>query len=400
MLVNFVLLRVEVLHQHYLVTALVVNQLIGNLLDQQNAKTAGPHAHLIAELRVAQRFFRRIADSGVCNGVEREAGAGVANFENQHTRGPHQAEFDFSLRIEPRAVLNGITQQFVGRERQVFAKIGRQVGQLGPHISSDALARFARGGKPKPGPCRRRGIDLDLRIARKNLSGVCHYVSGAAGVKFETAVLMRTVSALGIIVLAALPVSAGKKVISPQTSAGNELVDLVATISLTEEEVTSKLGADPGKGIVLLQVRITPKTGKAVDIDPDDFILLAHDDGERSKPFTPSEIAGQGALVVTSSSGTKVKKTGTSVGIGGIMGGSGGSPGNSKVTTLSSKMDARSQGNDALLEVLKAKQLPQKESNEPVEGFLYFPLDGKHKLKNLAVLYRGRAGRLDLEFEH
>lgn len=206
--------------------------------------------------------------------------------------------------------------------------------------------------------------------------------------------------ALGMIVLTALPVSAAKKVISPQTSAGNELVDVVATISLTQEEVTGKLGADPGKGIVLLQVRITPKTDKAVQIDPDDFILLAHDDGERSKPFTPAQIAGQGALVVTTSSDAKVKKTGTSMGIGGIMGGTGGSPGNPKVTTTTSKMDSKSHGNDTLLEVLKAKQLPQKESNETVEGFLYFPLDGKHKLKNLAVLYRGPAGKLDLEFEH
>ena len=121
---------------------------------------------------------------------------------------------------------------------------------------------------------------------------------------------MQTLSTLGMIVLIALPVSAGKKVISPQTSAGNEQVDLVATISLTQEEVTGKLGADPGKGIVLLQVRVTPKTDKAVQICPDDFILLAHDDGERSKPFTPYEIAGQGALVVTNSADTKVKKTG------------------------------------------------------------------------------------------
>jgi len=211
---------------------------------------------------------------------------------------------------------------------------------------------------------------------------------------------MRTLAALGIVVLIAAPASAAKKVISPQTSAGNEQIDIVATISLSQEEVTGKLGADPGKGIVLLQVRITPKTDKPVEISPDDFILLAHDDGERSKPFTPAEIAGQGALVVANTAGAKTTKTGTSVGIGGIMGGSGGSPGNSKVTVLNSKMDTKSQGNHALLEALKAKQLPQKDSTEPVEGFLYFPLDGKHKLKNLAVLYRGPAGKLDLEFEH
>jgi hypothetical protein len=63
-------------------------------------------------------------------------------------------------------------------------------------------------------------------------------------------------------------------------------------------------------------------------------------------------------------------------------------------------MDDRSEGNKNLLKALRAKQFPQKESKEPVEGLLYFPLDGKHKLKNLAVLYRGPAGRLDLEFEH
>jgi len=203
-----------------------------------------------------------------------------------------------------------------------------------------------------------------------------------------------------VVVVFAATSFAAKKIVSPSTSAGNEQVDIVATISLAEDEVTQKLGADPGKGIVLLQVRVTPKTDKAVEMSPDDFILLAHDDGERSKPFDAAEIAGQGALVVTPTSGAKAQKTGTSFGLGGMMGGAGGSPGNSKPIALSSKMDEKEKGNKTLLEVLKAKQFPEKESIEPVEGFLYFPLDGKHKLKNLAVLYRGPAGKLDLEFEH
>jgi hypothetical protein len=200
--------------------------------------------------------------------------------------------------------------------------------------------------------------------------------------------------------VAAVPGFAAKKVVSPSTSAGNEQVDIVATISLTEEEVVQKLGADPGKGIVLLQVRVIPKTDQPVRMSPDDFILLAHDDGERSKPFDAAEIAGQGALIVTNTNGAKAQKTGTSIGFGGMMGGAGGSPGNPKIVALGSKMDEKQKGNKTLLEALKAKQFPDKESTEPVEGFLYFPLDGKHKLKNLAVLYRGPAGKLDLEFEH
>ncbi len=203
-----------------------------------------------------------------------------------------------------------------------------------------------------------------------------------------------------VIVVSAATAFAAKKVISPSTSAGNEQVDIIATISLTEQEVARKLGADPGKGIVLLQVRVIPKTDKPVDVSPDDFILLAHDDGERSRPFDAAELAGPGALVVTTTNGGKVQKTGTSFGLGGMMGGAGGSPGNPKVTALSSKMDEKKKGNVTLLDVLKAKQFPEKEASQPVEGYLYFPLDGKHKLKNLAVLYRGPAGKLDLEFEH
>jgi hypothetical protein len=208
-----------------------------------------------------------------------------------------------------------------------------------------------------------------------------------------------------LVALAAVSVLLGgpKKVISPDTSAGNDQIDVVATIILDEEEVARKIGADPGKGVVLLEVRVIPKTDKPVQVSPDDFILLAHDDGERARPFEPSELAGNGALVVSSTTTGGPKKTGSAIGLGGmVMGGGGGgaSPGNSKPTTLSSKMDTKSQGNEKLLEALKAKQFPEKESAAPVEGYLYFPLDGKHKLRNLAVLYRGPAGRLNLEFEH
>ena len=212
---------------------------------------------------------------------------------------------------------------------------------------------------------------------------------------------MRFLLYSGTILLTAASTFAAKKVVSPNTSAGNEQVDIIATITLAKDEVVQKLGADPGQGIVLLQVRVVPKTDKPVQISPDDFILLAHDDGERSKPFEPNEIAGAGRIVVSNTANAPLKKTSGIGGFGGMVGGgTGASPGNSKPVALSSKIDTKSQGNTTLLEVLKAKELPAKETTDSVEGYLYFPLDGKHKLKNLAVLYRGPAGKLDLEFEH
>ncbi len=211
---------------------------------------------------------------------------------------------------------------------------------------------------------------------------------------------MRLLTGSLVFLLTATAAFPAKKVVSPSTSASNDQIDVVATIFMTEEEVAQKIGADPGKGIVLLQVRVIPKTDAPVQLSPDDFILLAHDDGERSKPFDPAQIAGQGAMVVTAAT-AKTKQTSGFGGFGGMVGGgSGSSPGNSKPTTLSTKMDPKSQGNERLLEALQAKQFPQKESVQPVEGYLYFPLDGKHKLKNLAVLYRGQAGTLNLEFQH
>ncbi|HEY7212612.1 MAG TPA: hypothetical protein VH477_20205 [Bryobacteraceae bacterium] len=213
---------------------------------------------------------------------------------------------------------------------------------------------------------------------------------------------MRFLISLGLVLAGVSTVFASKKVVSPTTSAGNDQVDIVATIVLSEDEITQKLGADPGKGIALLEVRVTPKTDQPVQVSPDDFILLAHDDGERSKPFEPEQLAGNGAMVLTSKADT-VKRTGSSIGMGGMViggGGGGSSPGNPTPKTLDTKMDSKNQGNQTLLEVLKAKQFPTADAKDEVSGYLYFPLDGKHKLKNLAVLYRGPAGKLNLEFQH
>jgi len=198
--------------------------------------------------------------------------------------------------------------------------------------------------------------------------------------------------------LAAVSLFAGKKVVSPTTSASNDQIDVVATISISEEEIAQKLGANPGKGVALLDVRVTPKTDKPVQLGPEDFILLAYDDGERSKPFEPAELAGDGALVVKTSPNGEVSRTSGFGGLGPIGMGSG--PGVKKSDTLNAKMDTTNEGGKRLLEHLKAKQFPRKETADPVEGYLYFPLDGKHKLKNLVVLYRGEAGKLRLVFQH
>jgi hypothetical protein len=197
---------------------------------------------------------------------------------------------------------------------------------------------------------------------------------------------------------------ASKKVISPTSTAGNDNIDVTVTLVMPEPEVTEKLGVDAGPGIVLAEVRVANKTDHAIQVSPEDFILLAHDDGERYHAFTPNEIAGKGAMVLKtapSRTGSIGAQPNTTV-VAGIYIPRKTTPAKDSKDAGdgSAKMDDKNAGNEKLLEALKAKQLKGGETTDSVEGYLYFPLDGKHKLKNMAVLYRGPAGKLDLEFEH
>jgi len=210
----------------------------------------------------------------------------------------------------------------------------------------------------------------------------------------------------GVIVLFLVAGSlfASKKIISPTSTAGNDNVDITVILTLAESEVTEKLGVDAGPGIVLAEVRVANKTDHAIQVSPDDFILLAHDDGERAHAFTPNEIAGKGAMVLKtapSRTGSIGAQPNTTV-VAGIYIPRKSTPAKDSKDAVdnSGQMDDKSAGNEKLLEALKAKQLKGGDTTDSVEGYLYFPLDGKHKLKNMAVLYRGAAGRLDLEFEH
>jgi hypothetical protein len=201
------------------------------------------------------------------------------------------------------------------------------------------------------------------------------------------------------------------KVVSPTSSVSNDKVEISATITLDQTEVAKKLGSDPGKGVVLVEVRLSPKTDQGMRVSPDDFYILSHDDGQRSQPFSPEQFAGKGGLSVGQGPGTAgglgVSRPGIPIGTtpGGTMRrlpGNGAGVGNSADAPggMKTETNDKDQGNSDLLKALKAKQLPDTTANDEVSGYLYFPLAGKHKLKNLAILYRGQGGRLDLEFEH
>ena len=51
-----------------------------------------------------------------------------------------------------------------------------------------------------------------------------------------------------------------------------------------------------------------------------------------------------------------------------------------------------------LVATLTEKVLPEKETDQPITGLLYFPMEAKQKTKDLELIYNGPAGKLSLRF--
>src|SRR5438046_4462161 len=164
-------------------------------------------------------------------------------------------------------------------------------------------------------------------------------------------------------------------------------VELTATLYVDKASVQQLLGSDLGGYYVVLDVRLSPKNTEKFKVFRDDFQLRTDRDGERSKPFAASQIAGRGALVVsrTYDGGGVAAENGGPVFGGGIGGMGVGGIGNSGGTiSNTSKIDSGSKNKEnPLLAALKEKILAEKETDEPVSGLLVFPTEPKQQLNDL-----------------
>jgi hypothetical protein len=181
-------------------------------------------------------------------------------------------------------------------------------------------------------------------------------------------------------------------------------VEITATALIDREAIKQALGSDLGGHYIVVEVHLTPRDAAKVAIHLDDFTLRTDKDGERTTPFAPSQIAGNGALVVStgSTSGGTVMAGAPGppglgpyggLGGGGVMGG-----GSEGATEARATMKSGSKGKaDPMLAVLKEKILPEKETEAPVSGLLYFPME-KQKMKDLELIYTTPEGKLFLRF--
>ena len=189
----------------------------------------------------------------------------------------------------------------------------------------------------------------------------------------------------------------------------NESVVINATVYAKPEAVKEVLGSDLGGHYIVVAVQVTPRFGKQVAIERDDFILKTDKDGERSAPFAPSQIAGHGVLVVHQTGGAGA--SGMHDNDGPIVGGYPGSLGPPRRLGGDGVGDAGAgQGaegktrtgshekEDPMLAVLKGKELPETKTDKPVSGLLYFPME-KQKVKDLELRYHITDDKITMRFK-
>jgi hypothetical protein len=214
-----------------------------------------------------------------------------------------------------------------------------------------------------------------------------------------------------VLLAAAVLLCAAKDNQPPTAKAATDTVAITATLLNDDDSIERELGAKLEKGFVVVRVEVEPKGNKPLPVYLDDFLLHAFNDGQKSAPFHPSQIAGNVQLAIGSRhmGGAMADQGGPVWGPG--PGGSGrprrlpGDSGNmgtatSGVSSATSTIQTSGpRTEDPLLALLEKKVLPEVETEKPISGLLYFLLEGKHKDKHLALQYRGPGGRLVLEFK-
>ena len=174
----------------------------------------------------------------------------------------------------------------------------------------------------------------------------------------------------------------------------NDDVALEATLYIDGEAVKELIGNDLGGHYIVAAIKLTPKYGKEMVVDRDDFVLHTDKDGEKAQPFVGNQIAGQTALIVNGEAPEKKKGGGWTMG-GPVMMGSPGMPHDPGPTGSTVKTDGQE---NPLKKLLDSKILPEGKSDQPVSGLLYFPME-KQKMKDLHIQYGPKDNRITLRFK-
>jgi hypothetical protein len=205
-----------------------------------------------------------------------------------------------------------------------------------------------------------------------------------------------------IFLVSALFVSGAAKKTTASGRGENEDLILNVTIYTDSAAVKEALGDDLGGHYIVAQVKVEPKYTKEITIDRDDFLLRTDKDGDRTKPMAPNQVAGTGGLVLMRNDGPSgqgaERSRGWSIGGMGMGGGRGADAGPQNTGVKASTEKGEKDKDSPLKKLLDAKVLPEKKIEEPVTGFLFFPMENQ-KMKDLELVYGGKENRIRIRFK-
>jgi hypothetical protein len=187
---------------------------------------------------------------------------------------------------------------------------------------------------------------------------------------------------LALLVLPALLLPAAPKKPVFATSHGeNQEVALTVTLHIVPADIQELLGNDLGGHYFVAEVKFEPKSGKEILLDRSDFLLRTDKDGEKATPYSGSQIAGSGGLVIKDVTRNDIA-----------------SPGWTDTTSPVVQRGANAGGDSDLKKLLDSKILPEGKTGKAVTGLLYFPME-KQKMKDLELNYGPRENRISLHFK-
>ena len=185
--------------------------------------------------------------------------------------------------------------------------------------------------------------------------------------------------------------------------ARGENLDLILNVTLYDDPAAVKelLGTDLDGHYIVADVRIEPKYGKEIVIDHSDFVLHTFKDGEKTTPFEPNQVAGKDAVILShgpseGAASPGMVQSGPIVLRGGSLGAGKGQTGDGGVKITAP--NATPEKDNPLKKLLAEKVLPEKKTDQPAAGLLYFPME-KQKRKDLELTYGGRENRITMVFK-
>lgn len=165
----------------------------------------------------------------------------------------------------------------------------------------------------------------------------------------------------------------------PSGKASDASVEISATF-LDPAATQQAVGSDFDKAYTVIHVTVTPLGGKALTVQPDDFLMRVKSDSDSSGPLTASQVYGAGGGLIVHRAQESIGTIYTNMGNSGVT-----------AATQTAHVDPEA------VKALQTKLLQAGKTTSPVSGLLFFPISKKGH-RDLDLVYTSPTSKVHVEF--